>query len=330
MRSSLFALTLLISPLWSQQPTAPEITRITFGSCCHESKPAPIFASILAYKPELFIWMGDNIYGDSPSTAVLREKYALQQHRPSYRAICDLCPVIGTWDDHDFGANDAGKNYPNRIESQQAFLDFIREPATSKRRKQEGVYTFHEFGPAEKKVRVILLDTRYFRDDIGTDGDILGEVQWKWLEGALASSKAKVNILVSSIQVIPEEHRHEKWSNFGKARKRLFDLLAKPSSPSVVLLSGDRHLAEISQLPAEVVGYPLTEITSSALTQSSGGNPNETNRHRLGENYGANNFGTITIDWSRSSPILTTAIHNLQGAPVRASTFAVPTKPIAQ
>lgn len=321
----LSALALATFPLAAQPAaTAPPLSRIVFASCCHESKPAPIFQSILAYKPQLFVWMGDNIYGDSPNTAVLREKYQLQQFRPSYREICDLCPVIGTWDDHDFGANDAGKNYPNRVESQQAFLDFLREPANSKRRTQEGVYTTYLYGPEAQKIRFILLDTRYFRDDIGTNGDILGEAQWAWLEKTLKSSKAEINVVVSSFQVIPEDHRFEKWANFANARKRLLDLLAQPAIPPVILLSGDRHLAEISQLPAEVTGYPLTEITSSALTQSGGSNSTEVNKHRIGENYTMNNFGSLTVDWSRTPALITASIHNIDGAPVRAFTIPAP------
>jgi alkaline phosphatase D len=300
------------------------LSRIVFASCCHESKPAPIFQSILAYKPQLFVWMGDNIYGDSPNMAVLREKYNLQQFRPSYREICDLCPVIGTWDDHDFGANDAGKNYPNRVESQQAFLDFLREPENSKRRTQEGIYSTYLYGPEAQKIRFILLDTRYFRDDIGTNGDILGEAQWAWLEKTLKTSKAEINVVVSSFQVIPEDHRFEKWANFANARKRLLDLLAQPAIPPVILLSGDRHLAEISQLPAEVTGYPLTEITSSALTQSGGSNSTEVNKHRIGENYTMNNFGSLTVDWSRTPALITASIHNSDGAPVRAFTIPAP------
>jgi alkaline phosphatase D len=328
MLRSVCFLTMLLGmcSLHAQTDAPPPLSRIVFASCCHESKPAPIFQSILAYKPQLFIWMGDNIYGDSPNTAVLREKYQLQQFRPSYRQLCDLCPVIGTWDDHDFGANDAGKNYPNRVESQQAFLDFLREPASSKRRKQEGVYTTYTYGPAERQTRVILLDTRYFRDDIGSNGDILGDAQWAWLEKTLKTSKAQVNLVVSSFQVIPEDHRFEKWANFADARKRLFALLAQPAIPPVVFFSGDRHLAEISQLPAEATGYPLTEITSSALTQSGGGSSKEVNRHRIGENYTLNNFGSLTIDWSRTPPLLTASIHNIDGAPVRALTFPAPAR----
>jgi hypothetical protein len=93
---------------------------------------------------------------------------------------------------------------------------------------------------------------------------------------------------------------------------------------SLILLSGDRHLAEISQLPAEVTGYPLTEITSSALTQSGGSNSTEVNKHRIGENYTMNNFGSLTVDWSRTPALITASIHNIDGAPVRAFTIPAP------
>ena len=308
------------------QTAAPPMTRIAFGSCCHEAKPAPIFASILTYKPQLFVWMGDNIYGDSPDAAVLRNKYQLQQFRPSYRELCDLCPVLGVWDDHDYGENDAGKNYANRVESQKALLDFLQEPANSKRREQEGIYATYIYGPVGQQVRMILLDTRYFRDDIGSDGTILGDAQWAWFERTLKSSGAQINIVVSSYQLISEEHRFEKWANFPAERKRMLDLLARPEIPPVIFLSGDRHLAEISQLPAEITGYPLTDITSSALTQSGGGSSKEINKHRIGENYTINNFGTLSIDWTRTPALITASIHNLEGAPVRALTFPAPTR----
>lgn len=329
-RALLLSLTLPSTFTAQAQEAIAPLSRIAFGSCCHESKPAPIFSAIIAYKPQLFLWMGDNIYGDSTDTAVLREKYQLQQFRPSYRELCDLCPVIGVWDDHDYGANDAGKHYPNRVEAQQALLDFLREPANSKRRNQEGIYTTYTYGPIDQQVRIILLDTRYFRDDIGSDGEVLGAAQWAWLEKVLTESTAQINVMVSSYQVIADEHRFEKWANFPTERKRLLDLLTKPTIPPVILLSGDRHLAEISQLPTEMIGYPLTEITSSALTQSGGGSSKEINRHRLGENFTKNNFGSLSIDWSRTPAIITASIHNVDGTPMRAHTFSAPTKSTTQ
>jgi alkaline phosphatase D len=321
-RTALIALT---SAACAQENTAP-LTRIAYGSCCHEGKPAPIFASVSAYKPQLFIWLGDNIYGDSRDTAVLREKYKFQASRKEYIELSKNTAIIGVWDDHDYGENDAGNKYPNRVEAQQALLDFLKEPADTTRRKQEGIYTTYTYGSADKQVRFILLDARYFRDDIGSDGTILGDAQWAWLEKTLKESKAQIHVVISSYQVLAEEHRFEKWSNFPRERKKLFALLAQPDVPPVLFLSGDRHLAEISQVPADVVGYPLIEVTSSALNRSGGGVSKEINRHRVGENFTLNNFGTLTIDWSRSPALITASIHNEEGAPVRALTFPAPQK----
>ena len=42
----------------------PPFSRIAFGSCADQVKPQPIWDAILAYQPELFIFAGDNVYGD--------------------------------------------------------------------------------------------------------------------------------------------------------------------------------------------------------------------------------------------------------------------------
>jgi alkaline phosphatase D len=150
---------------------------------------------------------------------------------------------------------------------------------------------------------------------------MLGEEQWKWLDAEL-QQPAEVRIIASSVQVIPNEHHWEKWGNMPRERRRLFDLIRKNNAGGVVFISGDRHLAEISRLDAGAeesgVSYPLYDLTSSSLNQpSGGGNENEPNRHRLGDNYLPVNFGTITIDWEQDDPTITLAVHDLQGAAVR-------------
>lgn len=296
----LFSATLLAA-------TAEEIQRIAFVSCFKETKKAPALATLADWDPDVFIWMGDNIYGDSEDMDVLREKYRILRTQPDYARIRAASTVIGTWDDHDYGANDYGKEYPKKVESQQVFLDFLDEPLETPRRRQEGVYTLHDFGPEGRQVRIILLDTRYHRDALGSGGTILGETQWKWLESALTDSPAQVNLLVSSIQVLPREHRFEKWENFPKERARLLALLARPEVPPVVILSGDRHIAEIS-LDGETCHYPLYDLTSSSLNHSFGGGKNEVNSLRVGKNYNQNNFGTLNINWAGEAPIVTAAI----------------------
>lgn len=310
---------LIVFPLTAAEEP---LTRIAFGSCYRETKPAPIFEAITATKPEWFIWLGDNIYGDTADMAVLRAKYQVATTLPGYAALRASCRVIGTWDDHDFGKNDSGRDYPMRRESQQALLDFLGEPAESTRRQQEGVFWSYDQGPEGKKVRFILLDTRYHRDPLGSDGAVLGEAQWKWLEGQLVGSPAQVHVVVSSIQVLASEHRFEKWANFPKERQRLLSLLARKDVPPVILLSGDRHVGEIS-VDRESCGYPLHEITSSSLNQGGGGSDNEPNRLRLGPNFRPVNFGTLSIDWSRAKPVITAALRDAGGAPQRATTFVL-------
>ena len=106
----------------------------------------------------------------------------------------------------------------------------------------------------------------------------VGDRQWGWLERQLRQP-AELRLVVSSIQVIPEEHGFERWANLPRERERLFELIRSNGANGMVLLSGDRHLAEISRLPFEVVGYSLYEVTSSSMNAERHG-PKEPNRYR--------------------------------------------------
>ncbi|BCX46712.1 alkaline phosphatase [Haloferula helveola] len=319
MKALRFVLLLAAGALSADEPPIPAsapVGEMVFVSCFKQTMEAPAFEAAAALKPDVFVWMGDNVYGDTEDMAVLRAKYQVAREHPAYAAIRATSRVIGTWDDHDYGANDAGKEYPMKKEAQQVFLDFLDVPEASPRRTQEGVYSVADFGPPGQMVRVILLDTRYFRDPVGSDGTILGEAQWQWLEKVLSGSTAKVNILVSSIQVLPSEHRWEKWANFPKERKRLLDLLAKPEMPPVLLISGDRHVAELS-LDSQTCGYPLYEMTSSSLNLPLG-KGDEPNRYRVSELFRPSNFGTVSVDWSRPVPVVTACVRDEAGRPQRA------------
>jgi alkaline phosphatase D len=262
------------------------LTRIAFGSCARESDPQPIWDAIVAGRPELFIFTGDNIYGDTADMNVMRAKYALLAAQPGFARLRQLCPILATWDDHDFGKGDAGAEFPAKRESQAAFLDFFGVPEDSPRRRQEGVYHSAMFGPAGRRVQVILLDTRFFRSPLklapkGTPGRLkylpnhdsgvtfLGDAQWQWLEARL-KEPAELRLLVTSTQAISEEHGAESWANFPAERARLFGLIRATQASGVLILSGDRHHAEISRLNADHpagVGYILYDITASSLNR---------------------------------------------------------------
>jgi len=315
--SGVLALSLSLSWLAAEEPK--EVRTIAFASCLKQDLPAPALQSVVDCWPDVFVWMGDNVYADTEDMAVMRSKYDFVRSLAPVRKLWRVSTVVGTWDDHDYGANDYGKEYPMKEESQQLFLDFIGEPADSERRRQEGVYGLHDLGTEGRRVRVILLDTRYHRDPVGSDGTMLGELQWRWLERALKESPAQVNVLVSSIQVLASEHRFEKWSNFPRERARLLALLARPDIPPVVVVSGDRHMSEISR-DDESCGYPLYDITSSSLNLPLGSGP-EPNRYRVGELFRPSNFGTLSLDWSHQPPVVTACIRDERGAPQRAVSF---------
>jgi alkaline phosphatase D len=271
---------------------------LAFGSCNKPALAQPLWAPIDALRPSAWLWLGDIVYADTEDVAALRSLYQEQKKLPAYAAFAAAHRVLGIWDDHDYGANDAGAEYPKRVESQAALLDFLDEPQGSPRRRQAGIYTSYVFGSGTESVKLILLDGRFHRENPGADSDTLGEAQWTWLEAELLSSRSRVNLIASSYQVLPQEHQFEKWADFPKARRRLLELLRKSGAPGIVLLSGDRHFAELSRLDASGVGYPLYELTSSGMSHSYS-QANERNRYRVGALFPELNFGAVRVDFER-------------------------------
>lgn len=329
------------TPVNTAQPNEP-LSRIAFGSCAKQDKPQLIWDAVIETRPQLFLFLGDNIYGDTQDMQVLRDKWNLLGAQPGYQRLKETCPILATWDDHDYGANDAGAEYPKKRESQQVFLDFFGVPEDSPRRKQEGVYHAPVFGPPGKRVQIILLDVRYFRSPLvkgfkpGEPGDgyrgvyvpnedpaatVLGEAQWKWLAEQLRVP-AELRLICSGTQVLPDEHGSECWGNFPHERKKLFQTIRDARASGVVLLSGDRHLAELMKLEAEEagLGYPLYEATSSSLNAPSGNVTkagvrfaNEINRYRVGLTYFDINFGNVLIDWEQADPLVRVQVREEQG-----------------
>jgi alkaline phosphatase D len=264
---------------------------IAFGSCNRSDLPQPLWDEIAGDKPDLWIWLGDNIYGDSNDTLVLRTKYNQQLNNEGYKMLLAQTPVIGTWDDHDFGRNDGNKTFAIKKESQQLALDFLQEPRNSPRRQQEGMYAAYDYEVGRKKIKVILLDVRYHQDPLikGPNGytpdpaaDILGAGQWQWLEKQLKDSRADVHIIGSGLQFIPEEHATEKWGNFPASLNRFYQLLSDTRAKGVLLITGDRHIGEITKKEIPGIRYPLYEFTSSGLTHSSERDTANKNRYRVG------------------------------------------------
>ncbi len=304
------------------------LTRIAFGSCIN-TQAHPMLDRALTLPFELFILLGDNIYADTTNTAVMARKYRVRKESAFFQALRKKAPVLATWDDHDFGGNDAGSNYVMRFESQKLFLDFMDEPTDSARRKREGIYDSYLFGPAGKRVQVILLDTRYFRSTLATGENnampsggkyiphpdpnvtMLGEAQWKWLEEQLRVP-AELRIIGSSIQFISEFSGAEAWANMPREKQRMLELLKKTKANGVLFISGDRHWAELSRMERDG-DYPLHDLTSSALTEEHKRGTPTPNRFRDGPTYHDPNVGLISVDWRAKGPAVLLQLFDVNG-----------------
>mmetsp|Transcript_20249 Transcript_20249/g.51747 ORF Transcript_20249/g.51747 Transcript_20249/m.51747 type:complete len:490 (-) Transcript_20249:434-1903(-) len=169
--------------------------RLAFGSCNQQKKPQLLWDDIARLQPSAFFWMGDMIYSDTRNMKVLRRDYEQQLRRRRFREFLSEVPVKGVWDDHDFGENDAGSNYPYREESKQVYFDFFDEDeATRQEMKGRGLYRSYTFEGHEGSVKVIMLDTRYHRDYLFVD-NLLPAIAW--LNGKIPFVGALTRVIAS-------------------------------------------------------------------------------------------------------------------------------------
>lgn len=300
------------APIIGAGASAP-LSCIAFASCIDQTRPAPMWETICAGAPGLFVFGGDNVYCEMPySLARLRRAYALAAESPGMSRLRRSVPHMAIWDDNDYGMNDGGADFAFKAESKAEFLAFWKVPANDPRRSRDGLYDAQVFGPQGQRVQVILLDARFFRSawkrtdqrnapgreryvpDADPSKTMLGEAQWQWLEEQLRQP-AEIRLIVSGIQVVTEGHGWERWGNFPRERETLYRLIGRTGARGVVFLSGDRH---IGALYREAAGpaYPLYEMTSSGMTHT-WRDAAEDGPNRLGALVTELHYGTVDIDW---------------------------------
>ena len=284
---------------------------IVFASCNDQDREQPLWQPILENKPDLFIWGGDNIYADTSDMLKMESDYFKVRSHPNYARLAQSTTVIGTWDDHDYGLNDAGVEWEHKEAAQELFLDFLDVPDDDPLRVQKGIYYARKYATSKGAIKVILLDTRYFRDSLrkskkegwryeawnGNDGgSVLGDVQWNWLENELKDESAQYTIIVSSIQFLADEHGWEKWGNHPAEVRKMNETLKKAKSKNILIVSGDRHLAEFSVNKEAELQYDLVDFTTSGLTHTYPDSPDTPNRYRVGRVVKDLNFGVLKFD----------------------------------
>jgi len=298
-------------------PTDVSAYKYGLGSCLDQRFEQEIWSSIKNEHIDGFIFLGDNVYGDTPSGKLTKMKkaYAIQKTKLPKWLMNDK-EILSIWDDHDFGLNDGGGDYPLKRDAEKMFLNFWNISNEDPRRNRDGVY-FKKTNEIEGiTVEIIGLDTRYFRSKLkgkknaykqnnDLKATILGQNQWSWLEESIYNSSADIIMILSSIQILATNHPYEKWANFPLERKKLLKLIANASKDkTIIAVTGDRHRSGIYQ------NENFVEITSSSLNKP-GSKNSETDPLLIGKTYPIKNFGTINIEPSKNK--MTVSIHGKNG-----------------
>ena len=313
-----YQLAVIISLITLSSYSQTKTYSIAFGSCDNQRLKNELWKSIDENNPVAWIWGGDDVYSDTEDMNELRENYAIQKNDSDYLQFIANKQILGTWDDHDYGLNDGGEEYPYKRASQQLLLDFLGTAKDAPERFRDGVYNSRVINFDGNKVKIIVLDTRFFRTAVTKSmnskkrlqpnpygqGTILGGAQWKWLEEELSTSDAQFNVIVSSIQLLSDKHGFECWGNFPHEIDQLEKLIVASKAKGTFIISGDRHIATFSSKKVTNLNYPLVDFTSSGLTHVYSSFSSEENPHLLGKVVSEKNFGLLQFDFTNNRVIM--------------------------
>lgn len=266
-------------PLWQWRTDPPEFS-VAFGSCSfineaewdRPGKPYgseyEIFTVLASKNPDLMLWLGDNTY--------LREidwdtKAGIVHRHSHTRQTAEMQPILGaahnyaTWDDHDFGPNNADRSYRMRNESLETFKLFWGNQ-TYGTDETKGIFGRFTWGDIE----FFMLDNRYHRSPNDAPDDenktMFGREQLQWLKDALSNSTAPFKIVVNGNQMLNENGEfYEALPQFSAEYRSLLSYITQNKITGVIFLSGDRHHTELI-VHNDSTLYPLYDFTSSSLT----------------------------------------------------------------
>ncbi len=300
-------------------PAGPADFRVAFGSCARIQLDTEqrIFSTVTALEPDMFLWLGDNIYGDSDEAEALADTYRRGRMVERLQGLLRRIPHLAIWDDHDFGYNDSDGRSPFKATSLKVFGNYWANPSAGLP-DTPGVFFQHSFGGVD----FFMLDGRYHRDPPdkpdGPDKTLLGAGQKRWLKAALKASRAPFKILAAGGGWSIAERPGDSWATYLHERNEIFDFIRDEKIEGVVCLSGDTHVGELNCIPrSEEGGYDIYDLVSSPLAQTPNDKwPDQVPEVRMRPVYAkSHNFGLLEFK-AGPTPTLTYNLYDLLGAPV--------------
>ena len=288
-----------------------EILTLGFGSCLHQDRSMAILKTIEKKELDLFMFIGDNVYGDQEDGELDK---LIRTYKQQYNNLENFLKNVSTefiWDDHDFGLNDGGSDYRYKDRAKELFLETWKIPSQDPRRLRDGLYFDKMIEKNGLKVHLIFLDNRTFKSewkltdefnkegkeryvkDFDPDKTLLGKKQWQWLKDKL-NEDSNIKIILSSLQILSLGHGWESWDKLPLERERLFNLIDESNVSNLFILSGDRHRGGFYSFKTDD-NNDIYEFTSSSLNLPIPFNTEEKGPLRIGSTYRKANFGVVRI-----------------------------------
>ena len=288
-----------------------EILTLGFGSCLHQDRSMAILKTIEKKELDLFMFIGDNVYGDQKDGELDK---LIRTYKQQYNNLENFLKNVSTefiWDDHDFGLNDGGSDYRYKDRAKELFLETWKIPSQDPRRLRDGLYFDKMIEKNGLKVHLIFLDNRTFKSewkltdefnkegkeryvkDFDPDKTLLGKKQWQWLKDKL-NEDSNIKIILSSLQILSLGHGWESWDKLPLEREKLFNLIDESNVSNLFILSGDRHRGGFYSFKTGD-NNDIYEFTSSSLNLPIPFNTEEKGPLRIGSTYRKANFGVVRI-----------------------------------
>ena len=123
-----FIILIMYSFILNAKTINDNILTIGFGSCVEQPRNQIIWNTVATHQPDLFIMTGDNAYIDSDDPVVFEKAYKRLSDNPNFANFRKNTPIIGTWDDHDYGTTDVGKEFVGKHVAKAAIIKFFDYP----------------------------------------------------------------------------------------------------------------------------------------------------------------------------------------------------------
>ncbi len=278
---------------------------VVFGGCARYNPPKEgIWETIADRRPAAFLWLGDNLYIDDPESRVRqRVYYYRRQLRPDFQRMVSTSAQYAIWDDHDFGANDVSggpliERPAWKVPAWGVFRENWANPAYGGGEAQPGCWFSFSIGDVD----FFMTDGRFYRDFKGGK-TMLGPAQKRWLLEALKASDATFKVIASG--TLWTEHADkggaDSWWGVPGEREEVFSLIGRERIGGVVLISADRHRADVYRIDRPGA-YPLWEFENGKLTNN---HTHGTNSKALFSHNAGTFFGVLDFDLDADDPALT-------------------------